>query len=49
VHFVVADLATACAEIECAGGRIVGPPTEVAPGVIGADVLGGGRVLLSPE
>lgn len=38
LHFAVGDLAVTCADIERAGGRIVGPSVEVAPGVVIADV-----------
>src|SRR5262249_27665034 len=38
LHFVVTDLAAARADVERAGGRIVTPSLEVAPGVIVADV-----------
>jgi predicted enzyme related to lactoylglutathione lyase len=38
LHFVVEDLAAACAAIEQAGGSIVAPRIEVAPDVIVADV-----------
>jgi predicted enzyme related to lactoylglutathione lyase len=38
LHFAVDDLAAACADIERAGGRIVTPATEVAPGVVIANV-----------
>jgi predicted enzyme related to lactoylglutathione lyase len=38
LHFVVSDLAEACAEVERAGGRVVVASTEVAPGVVVADV-----------
>ena len=34
VHFAVDDLAAAHAAVEAAGGRIVLPATEVAPGVV---------------
>jgi predicted enzyme related to lactoylglutathione lyase len=37
LHFVVDDLAAACAQIERDGGRIVVAPREVAPGVVLAD------------
>jgi predicted enzyme related to lactoylglutathione lyase len=38
LHFVVSDLAAARADIERAGGCIVVPSMEVAPGVVLADV-----------
>jgi predicted enzyme related to lactoylglutathione lyase len=38
LHFVVSDLATARADVERAGGRIVAPSIEVAPGVVIASV-----------
>jgi predicted enzyme related to lactoylglutathione lyase len=38
LHFVVTDLAVACAGVERAGGRIVVPSMEAAPGVLLADV-----------
>ncbi len=38
IHFAVTDLAEACAAIERAGGRVVIPAVEVAPGVVVADV-----------
>jgi predicted enzyme related to lactoylglutathione lyase len=38
LHFAVADLAVARAEVERAGGRLVTAPTEVAPGVIISDL-----------
>jgi len=36
LHFVVADLASTCAAIARASGRI-GPPAEVAPGIVLVD------------
>jgi predicted enzyme related to lactoylglutathione lyase len=39
LHLAVTDLAAACAAVERAGGRITIGPTEVAPGVIVADVV----------
>ena len=39
LHLVVDDLAEAVAEVEGAGGRIAQPPTEVAPGVVTAEVI----------
>jgi predicted enzyme related to lactoylglutathione lyase len=39
LHFAVNDLAAARAEMERAGGRIVAPSIEVAPGVVVADVM----------
>jgi len=38
LHFAVSDLAGARADVERAGGRIVAPSVEVAPGVVVADV-----------
>ncbi len=38
LHFAVTDLARACSQIERAGGRIVTPSLEVAPGVVIAEV-----------
>lgn len=38
LHFVVADLAATCAAIERAGGRVLGGPIEVAPGVVTVEV-----------
>ena len=38
LHFAVSDLATACAEVERAGGRIIKASVEVAPGVVVAEV-----------
>ena len=38
LHFVVAGLAATCAEIQRAGGKIVEPAREVAPGVVIAEV-----------
>src|SRR5215470_18036939 len=38
LHFAVDDLRDACAEIEAAGGQLVAPSVEVAPGIIVADV-----------
>jgi len=38
LHFSVSDLAEACAGVERAGGRIIVASTEVAPGVVVADV-----------
>ncbi len=34
LHFVVRDLAAARGEVEHAGGRVLGPSLEVAPGVV---------------
>ncbi|MSP63858.1 MAG: hypothetical protein EXR72_26635 [Myxococcales bacterium] len=39
LHFVVSDLAAAGADVERAGGRIVGSSIEVAPGVVIAEVM----------
>jgi predicted enzyme related to lactoylglutathione lyase len=39
LHFAVADLAGACADVERAGGRVVAPAQEVAPGVVVAEVM----------
>ena len=39
LHFVVDDLAAACAEVERAGGRVARGASEVAPGVVVADVV----------
>lgn len=39
LHFAVRELAAACADIERAGGRVVLPAVEVAPGVILAEVV----------
>lgn len=41
LHFAVDDLAAACAAIGRCGGRVVTPPSEVAPGVVTADVEDG--------
>ena len=38
LHFVVSDLAAARADVQRSGGRVVGSPTEVAAGVVIADV-----------
>jgi len=38
LHFAVSDLASARAEVQRAGGRMVGWPIEVAPGVIVVEV-----------
>ncbi|MGZ3439307.1 MAG: VOC family protein [Polyangia bacterium] len=38
LHFVVGDLAAARAAVERAGGRAGAPPSEVAPGVVIAEV-----------
>lgn len=38
LHFVVRDLSAARAEVERAGGGVVGPSLEVAPGVVIASV-----------
>ncbi|MCU1278898.1 MAG: hypothetical protein JWM53_2444 [bacterium] len=38
LHFVVSDLAAACAGVERAGGSVVEPAREVGPGVVIADV-----------
>jgi predicted enzyme related to lactoylglutathione lyase len=38
LHFAVGDLATAQADVERAGGRVVEHSIEVAPGVVVADV-----------
>lgn len=38
LHFAVTDLDAACASIERAGGRIVAPVSQVAPGVLVAEV-----------
>jgi predicted enzyme related to lactoylglutathione lyase len=38
LHFAVTDLAVARADVERAGGRIIAPSIEVAPGVVLADV-----------
>jgi predicted enzyme related to lactoylglutathione lyase len=48
LHFAVSDLLEACAEVERAGGRVLAPSIEVAPGVVVADVTdteGNGFVL----
>lgn len=37
LHFAVTNLAAACASIERAGGRIVTPASEAAPGVFVAE------------
>jgi predicted enzyme related to lactoylglutathione lyase len=39
LHFAVTDLDAARAHIERAGGRLLGAPTEVAAGVVIADVM----------
>ncbi len=39
LHFVVRDFASASAEIERAGGRVVVPAREVAPGVVILDAM----------
>jgi predicted enzyme related to lactoylglutathione lyase len=39
LHFAVADLVSACAEVARAGGRTVTARIEVAPGVVIADVM----------
>jgi predicted enzyme related to lactoylglutathione lyase len=38
LHFVVDDLERACDDVARRGGAVVTPPTEVAPGVVVADV-----------
>jgi predicted enzyme related to lactoylglutathione lyase len=38
LHFAVDDLAAARADVERAGGRIVAPALELAPGVVVAEV-----------
>src|SRR5207237_1751624 len=38
LHFVVSGLAATCAEIERAGGKVVEPAREVAPGIVIAEV-----------
>jgi predicted enzyme related to lactoylglutathione lyase len=38
LHFAVTDLDAACDSIQRAGGRIVAPASEVAPGVLVAEV-----------
>lgn len=38
LHFVVGDLAAARDDVERAGGRVVAPPIEVAPGVVIVEV-----------
>jgi predicted enzyme related to lactoylglutathione lyase len=38
LHFVVTDLAAACASVEREGGKIVTSASEVAPGVLVAEV-----------
>ena len=38
LHFAVNDLASACAAIERARGRVITPSIEVAPGVVIAEV-----------
>ncbi|MBV9946673.1 MAG: hypothetical protein JOZ69_07490 [Myxococcales bacterium] len=38
LHFVVRDLAQACAAVEHAGGSVASSPREVAPGVVVARV-----------
>jgi predicted enzyme related to lactoylglutathione lyase len=38
MHFSVADLAAACADVERAGGRVIAARVEVAPGVVQAQV-----------
>jgi predicted enzyme related to lactoylglutathione lyase len=38
LHFAVDDLAAARSDVERAGGRVVAPSVEVAPGVLLADV-----------
>ena len=38
LHFVVTDLAATCRAVDAAGGRVVTPGREVAPGVVVADV-----------
>ncbi|MCU1277725.1 MAG: Glyoxalase-like domain [bacterium] len=38
LHVAVSDLADACGDVERAGGRVVAPPNEVAPGVVTAEV-----------
>ncbi len=37
LHFAVSDLGAACAAVQRAGGKIVGPPAEVAPAVVVAE------------
>jgi predicted enzyme related to lactoylglutathione lyase len=39
LHFAVTDLEAARAEVERAGGRSLGSPMEVAPGVLIADAM----------
>ncbi|MSP59823.1 MAG: hypothetical protein EXR72_05680 [Myxococcales bacterium] len=39
LHFVVGDLAAAGADVQRAGGHMVGSPVEVAPGVVIAEVI----------
>ncbi len=39
LHFAVSDLAVARADVERAGGRIIAPSIEVAPGVVVAEVM----------
>jgi predicted enzyme related to lactoylglutathione lyase len=38
LHFAVSDLEVALAGVEHAGGRVVAAPTEVAPGVVVAEL-----------
>ncbi len=38
LHFAVSDFAAARADVERAGGRIIAPLIEVAPGVVVAEV-----------
>jgi|HubBroStandDraft_2_1064218.scaffolds.fasta_scaffold594062_1 predicted enzyme related to lactoylglutathione lyase len=39
LHFAVRDIPATCAEVERAGGRVVEPKIEVAPGVVQAWVV----------
>ncbi len=39
LHLAVSDLAAARAEVEHAGGRVIAPSIEVAPGVVVAEVV----------
>jgi predicted enzyme related to lactoylglutathione lyase len=39
LHLAVTDLGPARADLERAGGRVVQPPAEVAPGVVVAEVV----------
>lgn len=38
LHFAVTDLAAACASVVKEGGKIISPASEVAPGVVVAEV-----------